>query len=66
VANVIFQGQVLGQLMRVVDLGAGLTPRLIVESQQPPDAMGGHGWAPNDPITRATFEALLIAAHIVT
>lgn len=64
-ASVIFSGTVLGQVTRVVDLGAGTNPRLVVELQLPPDAMGGRGWGMLDPIPRTVFEALLIAAHVV-
>lgn len=65
-ANVIFSGVVLASTMRVVDLGAAAVPRIIVEIRQSPDAMGGFGWSPMDPIPRATLEALLIAAHVIT
>jgi hypothetical protein len=65
-ASVIFSGVVLGGTMRVVDLGAGAVPRVVVEQQQSADAMGGHGWGPVDPIPRATLEALLLAAHVIT
>jgi hypothetical protein len=65
-AVVIFSGPVGQATMRVVDMGAGLTPRIIVEQQQIPDAMGTRGWSSMDPIPRATLEALLIAAHVIT
>lgn len=65
-AVVLFSGAVLSSTMRVVDLGAGAVPRVIVEQQQQVDAMGGHGWAGVDPIPRATLEALLLAAHVIT
>jgi hypothetical protein len=38
-------GVVAETTYRLVDLGAGATPRLILEQQQPPDSMGGVGWA---------------------
>jgi hypothetical protein len=65
-ATVIFSGLVQTNTLRVVDMGVGTTPRIIVEQRQPPDAMGGFGWSPLDPIPRATLEALLIAAHVIT
>jgi hypothetical protein len=65
-ASVIFSGMVLQQQTRVVDLGAGATPRILVELQQPIDGMGGHGWTSLDPIPRAVLEALLLAAHVIT
>lgn len=65
-ATVLFSGAVLTQVIRVVDMGTGQTPRILVELQQPADAMGGHGWSPMDPIPRPTLEALLIAAHVIT
>jgi hypothetical protein len=64
-AAVIFNGVVLANTMRVVDMGAGQNPRVIVEIRQPADAMGGQGWAGLDPIPRATLEALLLAAHVI-
>lgn len=64
-ANVIFSGPVLNQTLRVVDHGAGTDPRIVVEVQQPPDAMGGRGWSKLDPIPRDTLQALLIAAHVI-
>lgn len=64
-AAVIFMQTVLGTPTRVVDLGTGLTPRLIVEIQGGADAMGGRGWSGMDPIPRAVFEALLIQAGVV-
>jgi hypothetical protein len=65
-AQVLFAGPVLANTLRVVDLGAGATPRVVVEQQQPADALGSHGWAPLDPIPRATLEGLLLAAHVIT
>lgn len=65
-ATVIFSGVVLTNTLRVVDEGAGANPRIIVEQQQPADAMGSRGWSPMDPIPRATLEALLLAAHVIT
>lgn len=65
-AVVLFTGVIVGQTMRVVDRGAGLNPRLIVELKQPDDAMGAARWAAVDPITRVQFEALLLASGVVT
>lgn len=64
-ATVIFSGQVLSDVIRVVDFGIGAAPRIVVEQQQPADAMGGHGWSRMEPIPGRTLEALLIAAHVV-
>jgi hypothetical protein len=66
VASVIFSGIVLQQTIRVVDLGSPSTPRIVVEIRQPADSLGGYGWATMDPISRATLEALLLAAHVIT
>jgi hypothetical protein len=65
-ATVLFSGPVVGLTLRVVDNGTGATPRIVVEQRQPADAMGGLGWAPFDPIPRATLEALLLASHVIT
>jgi hypothetical protein len=65
-ASILFSGVIASQTIRVVDLGAAFTPRLFVEQQQPADAMGTRGWAPLDPIPRATLEALLLATHVIT
>lgn len=65
-AAVIFQGEVLDQLVRVVDGGSGTVPRIVVEIQQSPDAMGGRGWSNLDPIPRETLEQLLIASGVIT
>ncbi len=65
-ANVIFSGPVGGQTMRVVDMGAGQLPRVVVELMQPADAMGARGWAPLDPIPGLTLGALLLAAHVIS
>ena len=65
-ANVIFSGAVGGQTMRVVDMGTGQLPRVVVELQQTADAMGGRGWAPLDPIPALTLGALLLAAHVIS
>lgn len=64
-ASIIFSGQVRSDVLRVVDFGIGAVPRIVVEQQQPADAMGGHGWSRLDPIPGSTLEALLIAAHVV-
>lgn len=64
-AAIIFTGAVLNQTLRVVDIGVGSHPRLVVESQQLPDAMGARGWVMVDPIPQPMFEALLIASHVV-
>jgi hypothetical protein len=66
VAVVVFSGPVQTMTLRVVDLGSGQSPRVVVEMRQPPDAMGGTGWAQMDPIPRATLEALLIASHVIS
>lgn len=65
VATILFSGLVAGQAMRVVDRGAGAVPRLVVEQQQPADAMGTFGWSQVDPIPRQTFEALLVNSGVV-
>jgi hypothetical protein len=64
-ARVAWQGQIAGATYRVIDLGAGLTPRVMVEIQAPADAMGGHGWQRFEPIPRDIFEAMLIAAGVI-
>lgn len=64
-AVVIFNQLVLGTTTRVVDLGAGTNPRLVVEIQQFADAMGGRGWSALDPVPRAVFEALLVQSGVV-
>jgi hypothetical protein len=50
---------------RVVDRGSGMTPRLVVEIQAPPDAMGGIGWGALGGMDSATFDALMLAAGII-
>ena len=65
-ATIIFQGTVLNQVTRVVDMGSGVVPRVYVELAQPPDHMGGVGWSVLDPIPGATLGALLLAAHVIT
>jgi hypothetical protein len=64
-ATVLWTGQIAEGGFRVVDMGAGQTPRLIVEQQSPADAMGGHGWNRFEPIPRDVFEGILIAAGVV-
>lgn len=64
-AAIIWSGVVLQLTYRVVDNGAGTNPRLIVEQQQAPDAMGGHGWSALNSIDRAIFEGILISAGVV-
>jgi hypothetical protein len=66
VPAVLFLGQVGSQLLRVVDRGVAASPRLVVEAQLAPDAMGLSGWGTVDPITQHQFEALLIGAHVVS
>jgi hypothetical protein len=66
VATILFNGLVLSNTLRVIDMGAGATPRIIVEQRWAADAMGGFGWSSLDPIPRATLEALLLAAHVIT
>lgn len=65
-AVVIFSGLVGQQTLRVVDMGTGVAPRIIVEQRQSADAMGGFGWSIMDPIPRATLEQLLLASHVIT
>jgi hypothetical protein len=64
-AAIIWTGAIQNQTLRVVDLGVGSAPRLIVEQRQPPDAMGGMGWVPMDPIPRSVFEGILLASGVV-
>jgi hypothetical protein len=64
-ATILFSGLVANATTRVVDKGAGVEPRLFVELQQPPDAMGTQGWSSLDPIPRATLEALLLATGTI-
>jgi hypothetical protein len=47
-------------------MGVGTSPRIIVEMQQQPDAMGSRGWSSRDSISQRTLEALLLAAHVIT
>jgi len=42
--KLVWQGTATSGTYRIVDLGAGQTPRFVMEQQQPPDAMGGVGW----------------------
>lgn len=63
--RVIWTGPVDGMAMRVVDLGPAAAERLIVEIEQPPDAMGSRGWARMDPIPRRVFERMLVQAGVV-
>jgi hypothetical protein len=65
-ATIIFSGVVLTETLRVVDMGVGTSPRIIVEMQQQPDAMGSRGWSSRDSISQRTLEALLLAAHVIT
>lgn len=65
-ATVIFQGTVLNQVMRVIDMGSPMVPRVFVEVAQQPDHMGTIGWSTLDPIPGATLGALLLAAHVIT
>jgi hypothetical protein len=58
-------GVVDANTYRVVDLGAPAVPRLLVEIQQTPDAMGARGWSRFDPIPTTVFSAMLIAAGVV-
>jgi hypothetical protein len=64
-AIVLWTGPIDNATYRVVDLGAGVNPRLVVEVQGPTDAMGGKGWAPFDPIPRPVFEQLLVKSGVV-
>ena len=63
---VIWSGAVEGNTFRVIDLGVQIVPRLEVEIQQGPDAMGGRGWSRFDPIPTNVFSAMLIASGVVT
>jgi hypothetical protein len=63
--RVIWTGLIGESTYRVVDLGPGLAVRLIVEIRQPPDAMGGFGWARFDPIPSHVFQAMLLASGVV-
>lgn len=65
-ATIIFSGPVQGNTLRVVDMGTGSNPRVVVEVQQPPDSMGARGWSTMDPIPGATLAALLLASHVIT
>jgi len=62
----IWIGEIDALTYRVVDLGPGTAERLVVESRQPPDALGGRGWTRFEPIPRRVFEQMLIAARVVT
>jgi hypothetical protein len=64
-AAVLWSGAIDTSTYRVVDLGAGQNPRLVVEVQSPPDAMGARGWSPFDPIPRPVFEQLLVKSGVV-
>lgn len=64
-AAVIFQGLVNATTVRVVDKGVGITPRLTVEAQLPPDAMGAQGWGAQAFLDMATFSQLMLAAGVV-
>lgn len=64
-AVVLWSGAIDAATYRVVDLGAGQTPRLVVEIQGQADAMGGRGWQAFDPIPRPVFEQLLIRSGVV-
>lgn len=65
-ASIIWSGVVANSTLRVIDLGVGNAPRLVVESQQPADAMGTHGWSRFDPIPGVVFEGILLAAGVIT
>jgi len=45
VPRVVWMDQVAGATWRLVDMGASAQPRMVLEQQQPPDAMGGVGWS---------------------
>jgi hypothetical protein len=64
-AAILWSGPIDTATYRVVDLGAGQVPRLLVEVQAPPDAMGGRGWTAFEPIPRAVFEQLLLKSGVV-
>ena len=60
--TIAWQGTVPSGTYRVVDLGAGQDPRVVIERQQPADALGGVGWQrvnlPLDDVLEAVFAAL--------
>lgn len=43
--RIIWTGVVAAATYRLVDLGAPASPRLVLELESPPDAMGGVGWS---------------------
>lgn len=51
---------------RLLDMGAGESPRFRLEQQQPPDALGGQGWSsiglPFADVLEKALAALLGAA----
>jgi hypothetical protein len=65
-ASVIWTGDIENVTYRVVDRTGVVTPRLVVELQGQPDAMGVVGWNRFDPIPTAVFSAMLVAAGVVT
>jgi len=65
VASIIWSGTIDAQLFRVVDAGAGNSPRLTVELQATPDAMGVPRWQAYDPLPIAVFEGILLSAGVV-
>lgn len=64
--RVVWTGQIDTETYRVVDLGVGAPERLIVEIRGSADAMGNRGWQRFEPIPRHVFEAMLIAARVIT
>jgi len=60
VPRVLWMGEISGFTYRLVDMGAGAEPRVLLEQQQPPDAMGGTGWARIDvPLANVLTTAFL-------
>jgi len=64
--RIIWTGEIDGQTYRVIDLGPNLIPRLEVEIQQGPDAMGARGWSRFDPIPTTVFSRMLLDSGVVT
>lgn len=64
-ARVAWTDQVNDVTYRAVDLGAGMTPRLVFEMRAGPDAMGGWSWSRADPLPVAVTEAILIKLGVL-
>lgn len=63
--KVIWLGTIDNLDYRVVDRGPNQNPRLTIEIQGLPDAMGARGWSRQDPISVRVFEQMLVQAGIV-